>query len=220
LGGEPRAQARFMLDVPAGLPWLGTATLLQQTWPEHFRHCAEDLKMWVDISDNSSAIMCLEGVVFVCEKPHSFHLNEERNAHYDNGPFLAYSDGFSEYAWQGTLVPKLVVEEPESITWQLIEETRNAEVRRVMLEKFGISRYVDEAGVEPVHEDQFGTLFRREMPDDEPLVLLKVLNSTPEPDGTIKEYFLRVPPHIETAKQAVAWTFDLDPEEYDPLVQT
>ncbi len=29
-------------------------------------------------------------------------------------------------------------------------------------------------------------------------------------------YFLRVPPHIETAKEAVAWTFGLREREYAP----
>ncbi|HEY9775370.1 MAG TPA: hypothetical protein V6C81_16510 [Planktothrix sp.] len=220
LGGEPRAQAGVILDLPAGLPWLGTATLLRKIWPDQFKHCDDDINMWLDLAENCSALMSLEGVAFLCEKPFSFHLNADRIAHYDTGPFLAYCDGFAEYAWHGVLVPKIFIEDFDSITWQRIEETDNIEVRRVMLERFGMSRYIEEAGVEPVHEDQFGTLFRREMPNDEPLVLLKVLNSTPEPDGSIKEYFLRVPPNIQTAREAVAWTFGFDPETYDPLVQT
>ena len=33
------------------------------------------------------------------------------------------------------------------------------------------------------------------------------MNSTPEPDGTRRTYFLRVPPQMRTAREAVAWTF-------------
>jgi hypothetical protein len=47
-----------------------------------------------------------------------------------------------------------------------------------------------------------------------------VVNSTPEPDGTSRTYFLRVPPNIRTARAGVAWTFGLTEEEYHPLAQT
>ena len=33
------------------------------------------------------------------------------------------------------------------------------------------------------------------MPDDEPIIYADLLNSTPEPDGTVKRYMLRVDPN-------------------------
>ncbi len=50
--------------------------------------------------------------------------------------------------------------------------------------------------------------------------MVKVVNSTPEPDGTRRSYYLRVPPDTRTAKAGIAWTFGLDESEYQPLVQT
>jgi hypothetical protein len=50
--------------------------------------------------------------------------------------------------------------------------------------------------------------------------MVKVVNSTPKPDGTYKDYFLRVPPTVRTAREAVAWTFDLDPTVYAPVLET
>ncbi len=47
--------------------------------------------------------------------------------------------------------------------------------------------------------------------------MVKVVNSTPEPDGSFKDYFLRVPPTCQTALEAVAWTFDKTPEQYREL---
>jgi hypothetical protein len=47
-----------------------------------------------------------------------------------------------------------------------------------------------------------------------------VTNKTPEPDGTYKKYFLRIPPTISTAKEAVAWTFEQQTEEYMPGQET
>nr|WP_175438982.1 hypothetical protein [Streptomyces vilmorinianum] len=44
--------------------------------------------------------------------------------------------------------------------------------------------------------------------------------TTPEPDGTFRTYWLRVPPEMTTARQGVAWTFGLAAAAYEPLVQT
>jgi hypothetical protein len=33
-------------------------------------------------------------------------------------------------------------------------------------------------------------------------------------------YFLRVPPHIRTAADAVAWTFGFEEDEYHPVQET
>lgn len=52
------------------------------------------------------------------------------------------------------------------------------------------------------------------------IVFVEVLNSTPEPDGSIKTYWLRVPPDTPTAKAGIAWTFGVTEGEYNPEVQT
>ena len=50
--------------------------------------------------------------------------------------------------------------------------------------------------------------------------MVQVTNSTPEPDGSFKDYWLRVPPDTERAKQAVAWTFGKTEADYDVALQT
>ena len=77
-----------------------------------------------------------------------------------------------------------------------------------------------ECDAKKVHTDETGVLWRVDLPNDEPLVMVEVLNSTPEPDGTRRTYFLRVPPNTRTARQGVAWTFGLAEEEYSPKFQT
>lgn len=59
-------------------------------------------------------------------------------------------------------------------------------------------------------------LYKKVLPNDEPVVVVKVTNATPEPDGTYKFYFLRVPPHMTSARTAVAWTFNMNSDEYQP----
>ena len=50
--------------------------------------------------------------------------------------------------------------------------------------------------------------------------MVEVVNSTPEPDGSWKTYFLRVPPQMRSCQEAVAWTFNCSPDEYAVAVET
>jgi hypothetical protein len=90
-------------------------------------------------------------------------------------------------------VPEKVILAPQSLTPNEIEKEANTEVRRVMIEQFGQERFLAESGAQEIHRDDYGVLFRKELASDEPLVMIKVVNSTPEPNGEFKDYFLRVP---------------------------
>jgi hypothetical protein len=70
------------------------------------------------------------------------------------------------------------------------------------------------------HDERYGTLWRRDIADDEPIVMIGVVNSTPEPDGRFKRYWLRMPPDMTMAREAVAWTFDMPAEAYAPAKET
>jgi hypothetical protein len=89
-----------------------------------------------------------------------------------------------------------------------------------MLEHFGLDRYLAESGAQPVQSDETGVLWRIELPDDEPLAMVEVVNSTPEPDGTRRTYFLRVPPWVRRAREGVAWTFGIAEDDYRPRRET
>jgi hypothetical protein len=52
------------------------------------------------------------------------------------------------------------------------------------------------------------------------VTVVEVVNSTPEPDGTHRTYWLRVPPRTRTAREGVAWTFGMDAADYHFLTQT
>jgi hypothetical protein len=70
------------------------------------------------------------------------------------------------------------------------------------------------------HDEHYGALWRRNVPGGEPIVMIEVVNSTPEPDGSWKRYWLRVPPNMLTVREAVAWTFGLSGSEYAPVRET
>jgi hypothetical protein len=161
-----------------------------------------------------------EKICVLTDRPVKLERDNRRRLHGETEMALGYGDKWGMYAWHGVLVPAYVVLLPEPLTFDLIEAETNVEVRRVLIERFGLEKYLREGSVGKIHEDQCGILYRMQSQGDEPIMVVRVKNSTPEPDGTIKEYFLRVPPTMLRARQAVAWTFGLTEEEYQPRVET
>ncbi|MFT2016647.1 DUF6745 domain-containing protein [Streptomyces sp. 796.1] len=161
-----------------------------------------------------------ENVVVIAERPTTLHRDEAGRLDSGEGPALAFADGFALYAWRGMPVPADFLQQLGSLTPARVRAEENAELRRVMLEYYGYDRYLEESGAVPVHRDETGVLWRIELAGDEPVVMVEVVNSTPEPDGSSRTYWLRVPPRTTTAREGVAWTFGLPAEEYEPQRQT
>jgi hypothetical protein len=148
------------------------------------------------------------------------HRDENGRLHRGDGPALAYPDTFALHAWRGMPVPADFIGTLSSLTAERIGGEANAELRRVMLEHYGYDRFLRESGAQPLHHDETGVLWRIDLPGDEPVVMVEVVNSTPEPDGTSRTYWLRVPPQTRTARAGVAWTFGVDAAAYRPQRQT
>jgi hypothetical protein len=138
--------------------------------------------------------------------------------HCTDGPGLSYHDDFQLFFLKDLCVEKRIA--LGEFAAQEIDAQTNLELRRVMVERYGVERYLFATGAERVQEDECGVLYRKEMSGDENLAMVQVINSTAEPDGTFKHYFLRVPPQMETAREAVAWTFGLAEHDYEPTLQT
>ncbi len=159
-------------------------------------------------------------VAILTDRPDELHRDNVGRLHAAQTPALHYSDGFALHAWRGMPIPSDLVDRLAHLTHAQIAAERNAELRRVMLEHFGYERYLREAGARRLGADACGVLWQLTFADDEPLTMVEVVNSTPEPDGTSRVYWLRVPPTTRTPRAGVAWTFGLTEEEYQPLVQT
>ncbi|WP_338013728.1 DUF6745 domain-containing protein [Pseudofrankia asymbiotica] len=161
-----------------------------------------------------------ERVAIVSERPVDLHRDEPGRLHRADGPALAYTDGFALHAWRGMPMPAGFIESLTDLSPARIDAEANAEQRRVMLEIYGYDRYLAETGAKPVHRDETGVLWRIDLRGDEPILMVEVVNSTPEPDGTHRTYHLRVPPGTRTAREGVAWTFGLAETDYSPSKQT
>jgi hypothetical protein len=122
--------------------------------------------------------------------------------------------------WRGVPIQARIAFRPQSITVKEILSETNSELRRVLLERFGLERFLSKAKAEVLDEDRdFGgerKLLRVPMVGGEDLVCVLVLCPS-----TSRRYILRVPPTMRTCRQAVAWTAGFDnPDDYRPLVET
>ncbi|MEV2259400.1 DUF6745 domain-containing protein [Streptomyces anulatus] len=189
-------------------------------WLAAFDGRGDRLTGLAEVARNAGWWWPYEHAVVISERPDVLHRDEAGRLDHGEGPALAYGDGFALHAWRGMPVPAAFLAELPSLTPERIRSEDNAELRRVMLEYYGYDRYLTESGAEPVHRDETGILWRIALDGDEDVVMVEVVNSTPEPDGTYRTYWLRVPPATRTAKDGVAWTFGLDGAAYAPVRQT
>jgi hypothetical protein len=181
-----------------------------------------------------------EGAVILTEKPTSLHRDDRGRLHSLTERAIGYSDGWGVYAVHGLRVPADIIEDRTSITVARIDGEQNAELRRVMVELYGRDRYLKDAGAKLVDDakDELGyprRLWRREWSDGRAIQMVEVTNSTDEPDGSRRTFFLGVHPECRpilddegmlgepqalTALNAVASLVGKRGEEYRLQAQT
>jgi hypothetical protein len=195
--------------------WCAVAAAVRELFPDV--HGPERLAGLERVTAAAGWWWPFERVALMCERPVSVYRDDTGRFHREDGPALAWPDGFAVNAWHGTPVPASFIARLAGVRVEHIRDEPNAELRRMLLEHYGFDRYLREVGAARLHQDTAGTLWRAEVPGDEPLVMVEVINATPEPDGTRRVYWLRVPPGTRTAREGVAWTFGLSEEQYRPL---
>ncbi len=189
---------------------------LMENFPVQVDQLQKDVVLsWLHLKRNLVDIQFFEQICFVCEYPVSAAVNARGQLHATDSAAMVFRDGFKVYSIDGVLVPQSSIEAPGEITIEQIENEQNIEVRRIMIARYGIEKYLNDSNAVVIDSDQYGTLYKKTNRSDEPLVVVRVRNPTPELDGTHNEYFLRVPPFMVSARAAVAWTFTLEAEQYE-----
>lgn len=195
------------------------------------------LDVWMQMGETLHMFVPFEEIIFVSERPTRIAIDDQNRLHHESKAALEYADGYAIFAWHGVRIDwnqMHIITAPEQIMVKDIDAEVNQETKRVMLERYGIDRYLKDGKAKLVHKDQYGKLYQKAIPNtDLTLTMVAVKNSTPEPDGSIKDYFLEVHPELRpitedglgepqllTAKNAVASTFGLRGEEFHPLVES
>ena len=170
------------------------------------------------LGEHAFWILPYKDKIIFCDRPTRLYFNESKRLHsLDGMPAVEFVDGWQVYAWDGVWVDKKVLTIPP-----LCEDlmTTNLEIRRILWERWGTNYCVEQLNLEKLDSDEWGELWQGDTGDSEVAKFVKVINSTPEPDGHFKDYWLRVPPDIITAKAGIAWTFGLKSEQYIPSIMT
>lgn len=181
----------------------------------------------------TSGMILLPGLALICRPPtqalRPIRVEDGRGIarfqlHREDGPVIQFPSGWGMHVIRDRIVPSWVIDHPETMTVTQIRRERNTEIRRIMIERFGLDRFLTESKAIKVAEDADAQGHRRVLWDTtlasprswnpERIRVVQVINSTPEPDGTRKSYFLRVPPTVRTPLEGVAWTFGQRPETY------
>jgi hypothetical protein len=180
----------------------------------------EKLQGLTELAKNGGWFLPHAEICWVSERHSVLQRDTRGRLHSLTDAAVSYPDGWKIYAVHGVRVPEYVILNPEKITIEIIEKENNSEIKRIMIDRFGQDRYLKESGATLINTDQYGKLYRKEIENDEPLVMVNVINSTKEADGTSKEYWIRVPPDIKTSREAVSWTFGIKGNDYSPIIET
>lgn len=162
--------------------------------------------------------------VVMTERPKVLLRDGGGRLHAENGPALAYPDGFGLHSWHGTRVP------PEVTTgagWSVrqIMDSHNVEIRRCAIERMGWEKFTHDSGMslvatkpDPGNPGQHLTLYDlpeelNDLYEDTARILL-CTNGSPEPDGSFHRFGLPVPARHNDPVEAAADLYGLTGEEY------
>ena len=177
--------------------------------------CEEKLKYLNHLCRSVGWVLPSQKACFVSERPKILKVDDRGLPHCEDGPAIEYPDGFSIYAWHGLRFPKKwITQTPspsEALNWP------NLEQRRVACELVGWENIIDKLNGRVIDKDtnpEIGELVRVNLPDSSPEKFLRVVC------GTGRKFAMPVPPNMQTARQANAWTWGLEPDEYNPEIRT
>lgn len=174
-----------------------------------------------------------EQVCWVSERPRLLERDRWGGLHCETGPAVVYPDGWCIYSLGHVQVPRRLFE--GDVTARELLEVGNAEIRRVLVGRFGLDRLIEETDAAPIHTDEYGALYRIDAPD-EPIMLVAVRNP-PDKTGRQRRYLLPVDPELcpmretrdgiefgepqeLTARNAVASTYGMRGGDYKPARRT
>ncbi|MEG4531968.1 DUF6745 domain-containing protein [Microcoleus sp. D2_18a_D3] len=155
-------------------------------------------------------------VCIVCDRPRILSFDSQHRLHAEGSPAIQFADGYSLYSYHGVTLPekygKIYPNEWQP-KWLLSEE--NAELKRVLIQGIGYDRIARELAAVELDTWQEYTLLKIDTNVDvEPIYLLKMTCPSTE-----FIHALRVPPDINSAREAIKWVnWGVDYEEFS--VQT
>ncbi|MEO0839132.1 MAG: DUF6745 domain-containing protein [Cyanobacteria bacterium J06643_5] len=173
------------------------------------------LTAWWSTAKECGCWWCFENFAVVTPKPSEINLDEDYLLHAKGKPAVNY-EGFQIYVHHGIIIPEKygkIYPSKWKAEWLLLE--KNAELRRILIKEIGYYRICQELGAIELDTWQKYTLLKiNKNIDLEPIHLVKMICPS-----TNNIHILRVPPDINSAREAIAWiNWGIYPKEF--AVQT
>jgi hypothetical protein len=165
------------------------------------------------VAQSCGWVWMFKGAVVMTDRPRRVAFDAERRLHCETGKAVEYSDGFGISAWHGTRVPDEWLSDRSSLNARIALTWPNIEQRRAACEILGwraILAELDARLIDKNDDPQIGELIEVDIPGLGRERFLHVLC------GTGRKFALRVPPDMQTALQAQAWTWGLDANSFIP----
>lgn len=183
-----------------------------------------DADSWpYELMHEAQTVMMFQSQVLVLAARPTIHKNAAGELHNDEGPAVQWADGAKQYYIDGHALGhlgELIVERPQDLTIEHINNEENEEIKRLAIDKFGWGKYLDGVGAT--------LLDRRENAVDNTIEALVSVqqkiwqrrwgwNSTPEEQtieqrklilscrSTARQYFLAVPEEIRNCVEGQRW---------------
>lgn len=180
---------------------------------------AKIMPAYVALAENSEWVLPCDFICWLSDRPVEVNCDSNERLHSANGPALRYGDGWQTFAWKNVPVPEFAIQNPSAIELSHIANAEVGPQRRSLIEIMTPERFVMMRGADCIAQDPFGRLWLRNWRFDA-WAAVEVTNGTPEPDGSFKSYFLQVPAHMRSPRQAVAWTYGMREEDYNVVQRT
>jgi hypothetical protein len=175
--------------------WLAYATAFRDLgWLDLKEH--EVLKHYEDAAEGGFRVMH-EEFCLVCDNPEVLKFDAQNAPHCEDGPSHRWRDGWSLWHIHGVRVTEQIVMHPETLTVKQIDAEENAEVRRVMIDRYGVQKYLHETEAKLLHCDVWHGLPRGLIEDKHGQ---RYLYGSDNSTGRI--YTMPVAETAETCKQA------------------
>ena len=223
LMGRPSILPRSCFrEIAAGPDELAEVGMLQYLHDVHsWRTETRRLRgLWM-IANGAGWFAPFERVCWLAERPAFVGTDKRGHLHCAHGPAIRYPDGATIYAWKGVRVPSWAIEQPERVTHQEIDTLLDPAIRSALIDIMTPERFIASGGAIRISSDETGTLWRRIWTHRgvalDSWSAVEVIDGTPMPNGSRKRYILCVPSHVNTAREAVAWTYGLSAEAYAGL---
>jgi hypothetical protein len=175
-----------------------------------------------NILESYMLIVYLKDTVIYLSPPHIEKM-ELKDADHNIIPkdIWKFTFGVTEnfYKYDGHFVPNKIIEAPQTLTKHDLRFERNAETKRIIGEILGANHYAQLLDLTPISTETV---------NGQEVVLLKTVQPDPHVGGFMKFvkvkchstgriFYIPVAPHLENARDAVAWSFWMDRDEYYPI---